>query len=981
MIRKESLRRMDGRAVAILLVVVGALLLGWGCTAYSSGEIVVQVLSPPKDAEPGDFVSHVFSVTNLGEVRESILITTEIPAGWRLLGVPPVLRIDAGEEEVIFLTVIIPPVALAGEYTITLTAKLERDPAVRDSAVAMVTVLPVVGVQVIPPEGAYVDPGERVYYEFIVVNTGNAPDAFQIEATSGHHWDVNLPVTLISLAPGERGSIKVVLTVPPDALPSRDPLRFSARSIITVMVLAETFLFTTILPPPPHLIGGTLFEDVLATLRLSLGQDMIIGDIRSDLLFSLRGIVKEGLFTFAMRGAPLFGPDPFQLAAITARYQYGVTDFAVGDVSQRFTRLLSLSGRGGSVRINKEMFRLGFLAAQAADELRSGGVINIGPAILNFGLAYMEQTGNKEQRRSWSITGRLFPLPEWELSVEGALGKVDELPSRALWFNTTIDTGNYDLIADLFSVGSHFPGAMRDREGVRITQWIRFGDFALRSNFNHVRDNVDRNPLVATSVSDQVRLNVSLIPWEDAPRVIAGVEFDRDRTTEPLPADEHRRVFFLTISHPVDPLPYSLGMRISDQRDLIADTHFRTFSFTQGVGFSIDEHDFFLSLSQRRRLDLLTNEIISREVDTHLRFRPRGVLHSAIFSLFINEGEFSLAGSATIRLTPRQSIILSARWAWDEDDRDVDFSILVTADISFDLPIPFFLTRGRIEGRVFIDRNGNFVFDEGDEGVPGAVVWSERSEVSTGETGFFRFLPFQPGIHPVNVRLLPHGTTPAIPLPVQVALQAGETVWVDIPLRPILSVSGYLFNDLDQDGLHDPGEGGFATVRALLTDRDRELIAVTHTAALGRFDFWDVLPGQYIVSIDPATLPERFVFTTPETAAVEVVIDIAVTEVIFGGYIAPPVIIIPLIPPTADFVFTPQVPRVGEVVQFDGGYSFDLDGWIISFEWDFDDDGVIDIVGEIVEHTFTAVGQFPVTLIVTDNDGLSNSITLIVVVQ
>ncbi len=967
--------------MAILLGVVAALLFSWGCAAQSPGGIAVEVLSPPKDAQPGEFVSHVFSVTNLEEERESILITTEVPAGWHLLGAPPRLKIDAGEEAVIFLTVIVPPVALAGEYTITLTAELERDPAARGSAAAIVTVLPVVGVQIIPPPGEHVNPGERVRYEFIVVNTGNAPDIFQLEAASGHRWDVTLPVTLISLAPGERGSIEVVLTVPLDALPGRDLLRFSAHSAITVMVFAEEFLFTTILPPPPYLIGDTLFEVMLATLRLSSGQDMITGAIRSDLLFALRGTVNEGRFTFAVRGAPLFGPDPFQVAAITARHQYGATDFAVGDVSQEFTRLLRLSGRGGSLRIDKERFRLIFLAAQAADELRGGGAINIGSAMLNFGLAYMEQTDEVERMRSWSITGRLRPLPEWDLSVEGALGKVNELPSRALWFNSTIDIGYYDFIADLFSVSSHFPGAMRDREGVRITQWLRFGDFALRSDFNHIRDNVDRDPLVATSVSDQVRLNVSLAPWEDFPRVIAAVEFDRNRTTDPFPADEKRRLFFIALSRPVGPLPYVLSMRISNQRDMIAETHFRTFRFTQGVGFSIDEHDFFLTLSQRRTLDLLTNDIITTEADVRFRFRPRGVLHSAAASLFIDECEFFLTGSATIRLTPRQSVMFSARWAWDKDDRDIAFSLLVTAALSFDLPIPFLLTRGRIEGRIFIDRNGNLVFDEGDEGAPGVVVLSAGSEVSTGETGFFRFLPFQPGIHAVDVRLLPHGTTPAIPLPAQVSLQAGETVWVDIPLRPILSVSGYLFDDIDQDGIHDPGEGGFATVRVLLTDSDGKPVAAAHTAALGRFDFWDVLPGQYIVSIDPATLPERFVFTTQETVKVEVVIDIAVTEVVFGGYIAPPVIIIPLIPPTADFVFTPQEPQVGEVVQFDGGYSFDFDGWIVSFEWDFDDDGEIDIVGEIVEHTFTTVGQFPVTLIITDNDGLSDTITFTVVVR
>jgi PKD repeat protein len=74
-------------------------------------------------------------------------------------------------------------------------------------------------------------------------------------------------------------------------------------------------------------------------------------------------------------------------------------------------------------------------------------------------------------------------------------------------------------------------------------------------------------------------------------------------------------------------------------------------------------------------------------------------------------------------------------------------------------------------------------------------------------------------------------------------------------------------------------------------------------------------------------------------------------------------------PPVADFTFSPERPKVGETVRFDASESFDPDGQIVKYEWDFDSDGTIDAHGVIVEHVFAQAGTFTVTLIVTDNDG------------
>ena len=66
--------------------------------------------------------------------------------------------------------------------------------------------------------------------------------------------------------------------------------------------------------------------------------------------------------------------------------------------------------------------------------------------------------------------------------------------------------------------------------------------------------------------------------------------------------------------------------------------------------------------------------------------------------------------------------------------------------------------------------------------------------------------------------------------------------------------------------------------------------------------------------------------------------------------------------------------EVGEVVTFNGSYSYDPDGSIVSWEWDFDNDGIFgDTYGggtdQAPEFSFGAAGGHYVNLRVTDNEG------------
>jgi PKD repeat protein len=72
--------------------------------------------------------------------------------------------------------------------------------------------------------------------------------------------------------------------------------------------------------------------------------------------------------------------------------------------------------------------------------------------------------------------------------------------------------------------------------------------------------------------------------------------------------------------------------------------------------------------------------------------------------------------------------------------------------------------------------------------------------------------------------------------------------------------------------------------------------------------------------------------------------------------------------PVASFTATPSSGSAPLTVTFDGSSSYDVNnGRIVSYSWAFGDGGVGS--GQIVQHTYTAAGNFTARLTVTDNDG------------
>jgi len=79
------------------------------------------------------------------------------------------------------------------------------------------------------------------------------------------------------------------------------------------------------------------------------------------------------------------------------------------------------------------------------------------------------------------------------------------------------------------------------------------------------------------------------------------------------------------------------------------------------------------------------------------------------------------------------------------------------------------------------------------------------------------------------------------------------------------------------------------------------------------------------------------------------------------------------LPPIASFTYSPENPIVNQTITFNASPSYDPDGFITNYKWDFGDG--TNATGKIVTHSYSAKGAYKVTLTVTDNNGTKDTAT------
>jgi hypothetical protein len=192
------------------------------------------------------------------------------------------------------------------------------------------------------------------------------------------------------------------------------------------------------------------------------------------------------------------------------------------------------------------------------------------------------------------------------------------------------------------------------------------------------------------------------------------------------------------------------------------------------------------------------------------------------------------------------------------------YTVTVTSTLTAITGKDFGNRSGTVTGNVFNDLNGNGTHDPGEPGLSGWVIFDDTDnngildpgEISTvsDSAGNYFLSGLAPGEHTIRevvppgwVQTAPSGSSYTVTIAGPTTVVAGK----DFGNFQLATISGTVFNDLNGDGIHDPGEPGLAGWTVFLDlNNDGKLDPgdpSTVTSATGSYTFTNLGPGTYIV--------------------------------------------------------------------------------------------------------------------------------------
>jgi hypothetical protein len=166
-----------------------------------------------------------------------------------------------------------------------------------------------------------------------------------------------------------------------------------------------------------------------------------------------------------------------------------------------------------------------------------------------------------------------------------------------------------------------------------------------------------------------------------------------------------------------------------------------------------------------------------------------------------------------------------------------------------------------VEGRVFVDQNGNGAHDTGEPALPGIKIQLEGGRsVVTDASGHYRFSGLKRGTYGVGIDRagMPANLRLASASPVTVVLPGGPRE-ISFAFAGAGSIHGVIFNDLALTGRFSGTEPGVPADIVLEGPGGRRALSVA-----GSFSLGGLAPGRYRLTIDALSLPAAYVADTPE---------------------------------------------------------------------------------------------------------------------
>ena len=737
----------------------------------------------------------------------------------------------------------------------------------------------------------------------------------------------------------------------------------TAQSLLDPERVAVSFINVELLPPSPENVGTDLSASLPTQITLDFSKTSGVDDIGIIATLAIGGTIGDIDLSAqtAVDNSPSVRSSRLSLAG-------ELVEIAVGDVAARFDSFLSLSGRGARLTVGPRATPSSTITviAVGSTEIIAGALnaaLNLGTLSASVSALVREQ-GTLLDALGSARTSLSFD--QISVSAQAALSQSEAIWDFAVNGIASFTQGPISLGLDALWAGPGFNGPGQNQTFVTVDHQLTIETLVMDARIRFGVDGVVPEPPDPAIMFSDIRLVFHAFPGTGFP---SWKGFFRQQTEKdidmPTTVDTVSQSLVLSSAQTFSFASLSLSLGLDRAVDALTDQDDGSLSVSALLGWN--EQGIARSIGVRNTIGIdfgagiLTDQTIEFSSTLTLNtpigaigFRLVNILPDTTFSISLSSGGPALSLTAFTEFNFMEATFAS-------------YSARLSLAARFDTPLPFVPINGQIEGVTFIDANLNRRFDFGEQ-VVNLVLSGAGGRALSDNQGFFRFQPMPPGEYEIDLERQIPGYAPALEMPLKVSLNAGQRVRLLVPLVPVATVDGLVFNDINENGEQDNTENGLANVTVILIDEAGVEVARTLSSLNGRFSFSRMTPGNYSVRLDVASLPPLFKPTTDTSMTISVAAQ-EIVDVRFGLVEVPPEVRVTVSAPLAEFSFESVEPQVGEVVLFNASSSIDLDGEIVSYEWDFDGDGIADAEGVEVSYTFANAGEFIVTLSVTDNDG------------
>ncbi|MBE9572819.1 MAG: hypothetical protein IMF11_19520 [Proteobacteria bacterium] len=900
-------------------------------TPVFAGSHAVEVTPPgPKLVSPRAFVTLVFTIKNIGTIKDTFDLTLDLPENWNCISSLNPVTLKPGQHKKKLLTVSIPPTALSNIiYPVKLTVTSKADATIYATATAELRVKGVLGLRLAPepyPKLAWA--GETVNYGFEIRNLGNGDDTFEIEAHSSLGWKIKTSQQTLTLGPYQKQVVNVLLKVPRDI--RQEQLHMLSFRVFSVKakeqdkdISDETKIRLKTIAVADK--KGKTYLELPGTMEIEFSEinDRTNGMPETKLRLETAGDLTEEYYSRLYFRGTFFEDEKED-----EDYRFDLSkkekwDLSLGHTYADFTRLTEdLSGEGISARTYGKQFETTFFAG--CNDVESGDdehdEYSIGANITallgensRVGLTsiFMDQECSAGNKGLYSLFGEYQLFEPLTLSGEIAYGSENTDTTKredTAWFTRSdFNWKRLGLGAEYYHGGTDYPGGITDEEGFNIYSRYRlFEPFTLWADYHRYNDNVDDDPERFTIKTEKIRGGTQFrhgkwptvdVTWEQEENKSSG----RIPVMEPdiRETDRIEQNVILGLYKSFRYLTLSAKGEWGTERDLLRDISVSTSKYNATGSGYLKMFNWRLCYD---RDDSLQEETDYQQITEKMEYELGCHLFNILSANVLYTDEVAKTNGSKTRkhtydvdldLTKRIGIgkgqSLGLKFEWDNVTEDEEeWKIGLVWRMKFGAPVPWIKIKGRVRGQLFLDEDGNGARGADEKVYPKTRITLNRMHVYTDEKGMFEFPVLDPGNYRLDMDMsqLPSGLIPAISLPRDISLSKGDEIFIDIPLEQVGTIRGTVFDDKNKNMQKDEEEDGLSPIRLILL-KDGEEIQETFTDQQGRYILTDVTPGDYVIKIDREYLPHRYIMTTPKTIKVGVKSKEQITDINFGAYKKP----------------------------------------------------------------------------------------------